>query len=223
MKQEMLNELLKEKLIFIFKTQRIDDESLIEAVQAVVNGGGRFIELTYDQPDGEACCHALGLLKERFGRKIILGTGTILDEEEARNAIDAGTEYIVAPNLSKEVCELCKEQDMMYMPGVFTGTECVNAWKWGADILKLFPGCEITLDYAQTLMGVVNVLPYFAVCKMDEAMFEDCLNIGYVGAGISRAVNSRELIENRDFAEIEKRTRRFVEIAARYNEKGGRS
>ena len=50
MKQEMLNELLKEKLIFIFKTQRIDDESLIEAVQAVVNGGGRFIELTYDQP-----------------------------------------------------------------------------------------------------------------------------------------------------------------------------
>ena len=109
------------------------------------------------------------------------------------------------------------------MPGVFTGTECVNAWKWGADILKLFPGCEITLDYAQTLMGVVNVLPYFAVCKMDEAMFEDCLTIGYVGDGISRAVHSRELIENRDFAEIGKRTSRCVEIAARYIDKGGRS
>ena len=223
MKQKMLDELLKEKLIFIFKTQRINDADLVKAVQAVVNGGGRFIELTFDQPEGAACCHALPLLKKHFGGKIILGTGTILDEDQAQKAIDAGTEYIVAPNLSKEVCDLCKEKDLMYMPGVFTGTECVNAWKWGADILKLFPGCEITLDYAETLMGVVNVLPYFAVCKMDEKMFEDCLKIGYVGAGISRAVNSRELIEKGDFQEIEKRTRKFVEIAAGYEQKGGRS
>ncbi|WP_300970472.1 bifunctional 4-hydroxy-2-oxoglutarate aldolase/2-dehydro-3-deoxy-phosphogluconate aldolase [Faecalibaculum rodentium] len=223
MKQDVLNQLVTEKLIFIFKTQRIGDEDLLRAVQAVVDGGGRFIELTYDQPSGTACCHALPLLKEHFGGKIILGTGTILDEDEAQKAIDAGTEYIVAPNLSREVCSLCREKDLMYMPGVFTGTECVNAWKWGADILKLFPGCEISLDYAETLMGVVNVLPYFAVCKMDETMFEDCLNIGYVGAGISRAVNSRELIEQGRFDEIEKRTRKFVEIAEKHEQKGGRS
>lgn len=82
-------------------------------------------------------------------------------------------------------------------------------------MLKLFPGCEITLDYAETLMGVIDVLPYFAVCKMDEEMFEKCLKIGYIGAGISRAVNSRELIANRNFAEIERRVRRFVHIASR--------
>ena len=214
-KQETLEALKAEKLIFIFKTQRIDDDDLLEAVQAVVNGGGKFIELTYDQPDGQACTHALRLLKEHFGDQIILGTGTILDEQECQKAIDAGSEYIVAPNLSKEVAELCTRREMMYMPGVFTGTEVVNAWKWGADVLKLFPGCEITLDYAETLMGVIDVLPYFAVCKMDEEMFEKCLKIGYIGAGISRAVNSRELIASRNFAEIERRVHRFVHIASR--------
>lgn len=216
MKKEILNKLMEEKLIFIFKTQRINQDDLIQAVQAVVDGGGKFIEVTYDQPTGEACINALRFLKEHFKDQIILGTGTILDEEEAQKAIDGGAEYIVAPNLSKEVAELCVQKDLMYMPGVFTGTEAVNAWKWGADILKLFPGCEITLDYAETLMGVINVLPYFAVCKMDEKMFEECLKIGYVGAGISRAVNNRQLIADRNFKEIEKRTRRFVEIARKY-------
>lgn len=214
-KKETLDALKADKLIFIFKTQRIEDDDLLHAVQAVVAGGGRFIELTYDQPTGQACVHALKLLKEHFGDQIILGTGTILDEQECQNAIEAGSEYIVAPNLSKEVSQLCIKHDLMYMPGVFTGTEVVNAWKWGADVLKLFPGCEISLDYAQTLMGVIPVLPYFAVCKMDEAMFEQCLKIGYIGAGISRAINNRELIASKDFAEIERRTRRFVEIASR--------
>lgn len=214
-KKQTLDLLKEKKLIFIFKTQRIQDDDLVQAVQAVVQGGGKFIELTYDQPTGDACAHALGLLKEKFGDQIILGTGTILDEQQAQKAIDAGSEYIVAPNLSKEVSKLCQEKDLMYMPGVFTGTEVVNAWKWGADVLKLFPGCEITLDYAETLMGVIPVLPYFAVCKMDEKMFKKCLKIGYIGAGISRAVNNQKLIASGDFKEIEKRTRRFVEIAAR--------
>ncbi|EOS62031.1 2-dehydro-3-deoxyphosphogluconate aldolase/4-hydroxy-2-oxoglutarate aldolase [Firmicutes bacterium M10-2] len=213
-KQETLNALKEEKLIFIFKTQRIEDDDLLRAVQAVVSGGGRFIELTYDQPTGQACVRALKLLKEHFGNQIILGTGTILDEQECQNAIEAGSEYIVAPNLSREVSQLCLKYDLMYMPGVFTGTEVVNAWKWGADVLKLFPGCEISLDYAQTLMGVIPVLPYFAVCKMDEEMFEKCLKIGYIGAGISRAINNCELIASKNFSEIEQRTRRFVKIAS---------
>lgn len=113
-KKETLDALKADKLIFIFKTQRIEDDDLLHAVQAVVAGGGRFIELTYDQPTGRACVHALKLLKEYFGDQIILGTGTILDEQECQNAIEAGSEYIVAPNLSKEVSQLCIKHDLMY-------------------------------------------------------------------------------------------------------------
>lgn len=47
-KKQTLDLLKEKKLIFIFKTQRIQDDDLVQAVQAVVQGGGKFIELTYD-------------------------------------------------------------------------------------------------------------------------------------------------------------------------------
>src|SRR5208283_1497063 len=76
---------------------------------------------------------------EKFGDKLLLGAGTILDPETARVALLAGAEFIVTPALNLQVIELARRYSKPCMAGALTPTEVVAAWQAGADIVKIFP------------------------------------------------------------------------------------
>src|SRR5208283_3242795 len=76
---------------------------------------------------------------EKFGDKLLLGAGTILDPETARVALLAGAEFIVTPALNLQVIELARRYSKPCMAGALTPTEVVAAWQAGADLVKIFP------------------------------------------------------------------------------------
>jgi len=45
---------------------------------------------------------------DKFGDKVLLGAGTILDPESARAALLAGAQFIVTPSLNLQVIELAR-------------------------------------------------------------------------------------------------------------------
>ena len=111
-------------------------EHALHAAEAIIAGNIGIAEITMTVP------HALQVMEkvaDKFGDKVLLGAGTILDAETARAAMLAGAQFIVTPSLSLPVIEMARRYSRPCMPGALTPTEIVTAWQAGADLVKIFP------------------------------------------------------------------------------------
>ena len=63
----------------------------------------------------------------------------MLDQEQARACIDAGARVVVAPIVDVATIAVCRRAGIPVLPGALTPTEVVQAWRAGADFVKVFP------------------------------------------------------------------------------------
>jgi 2-keto-3-deoxy-6-phosphogluconate aldolase len=75
-------------------------ESAAKAMQAAIDGGFNIVEFTLTTP---GCLDLVADFRKKYDGKIMVGCGTIMDIEDAQNALDAGSEFIVMPVLVPEV------------------------------------------------------------------------------------------------------------------------
>lgn len=68
-----------------------------------------------------------------------IGAGTVINEEQCRQAIEAGAKFIVSPGLGKDIAKVCRKHDVPYYPGCVTPTEIMKALGLGLTVLKFFP------------------------------------------------------------------------------------
>lgn len=128
-----LEKLKETKIVPVVVFHRV--EEVEPTMSALIAGGIPVAEITYRTACAGQC---IALATERFPEALI-GAGTVIDAEQAEQAIDSGAKFIVSPGLSKEVCEVCREHRIPYIPGVVTPTEILEALKLGLTNLKFFP------------------------------------------------------------------------------------
>lgn len=68
-----------------------------------------------------------------------IGMGTVTTAARAREAVAAGSEFLVTPNVSVAVAGIAREHDLFLCMGGLTPTELVAAHELGADLLKVYP------------------------------------------------------------------------------------
>jgi 2-dehydro-3-deoxyphosphogluconate aldolase/(4S)-4-hydroxy-2-oxoglutarate aldolase len=105
-------------------------------VDAMLAGGITVVEVTMTVPNALTL---LRELKQRHGKKLLLGSGTVTDAAQAEATIDAGAEFVVSPSLHLDVIAKTKELKRISIPGALTPTEVITAWRAGADYVKVFP------------------------------------------------------------------------------------
>lgn len=104
-------------------------------LEALRDGGIPVAEITFRT----ACAgEAIRLGCERYP-DMMIGAGTVINAAQAREALRAGARFIVSPGLSTEVCRVCAEADVPYLPGCVTPTEIMEALSLGLTTLKFFP------------------------------------------------------------------------------------
>lgn len=111
-------------------------EEAVAAIEAIRAGGIAILEITMTVPG------AVRLIEQvvgRYGGEALVGAGTVLGAETARACISSGAQFIVSPTLDLPTVDYCREQDVAVLPGALTPTEVVQAWKAGADMVKVFP------------------------------------------------------------------------------------
>ena len=122
-----------------------------EIAQGCLDGGIDCLEISYTLPNaGEV----IAALREKYGDKLVVGAGTVLDAETARHAILAGAQFIIAPNLSKEVAIVCNRYQIPYAPGctsvteavTFYGPKMVSVFKTPIPFMPILASGGITLD-----------------------------------------------------------------------------
>jgi 2-dehydro-3-deoxyphosphogluconate aldolase / (4S)-4-hydroxy-2-oxoglutarate aldolase len=105
-------------------------------VDAMMAGGVTVVEVTMTIPNALTL---LRELKQRHGKKLLLGSGTVTDASQAAATIDAGAEFVVSPSLHLDVIAKTRELGKVSIPGALTPTEVIAAWRAGADYVKVFP------------------------------------------------------------------------------------
>lgn len=131
-----------------------DASAMPHVVEALVAGGVTVIEITMTVPN------ALALLREtadRFGDAIVLGVGSVLDAQGARDAIAAGAEFVVSPVMKPEIITASHAAGAPAFVGAFTPTEIQTAHEHGADIVKVFPADVLGMAFFK---GVLAPMPH---------------------------------------------------------------
>lgn len=82
---------------------------------------------------------AIAALRQRFGESMVIGAGTVREKAQAAAAIEAGAQFLVAPNLDVPTINLAFDMGVLMLPGVFTPTEAQQAAQAGCRMVKLFP------------------------------------------------------------------------------------
>lgn len=105
-------------------------------VQAMIAGGVTVVEVTMTVP---GAIDVLKELRQEYGSRLLLGSGTVTTAAEAQNTINAGAEFVVSPSFHPEVIQVTKANGKLSVPGALTPTEVITAHRAGADYVKIFP------------------------------------------------------------------------------------
>lgn len=144
----------------VFAVVRVETvERGLEIAEGCYRGGVTAMEVSYTNANAGDVIKAV---REKYGDKMIVGAGTVLEAPTAVDAIrNAGAQFVVAPNFSEDVCTICNLYQIPYGPGCTTYSEMINALKAGASFLKCFP---ISNYYGPNLAKVFKVpCPQFPI------------------------------------------------------------
>ncbi|HEY9596071.1 MAG TPA: keto-deoxy-phosphogluconate aldolase, partial [Cyanophyceae cyanobacterium] len=95
---------------------------------AVAAGGMPLIEITWNS---DRASELIGKLRLELPHCTI-GTGTLLNHEQLRQAIDAGAEFLFTPHTDISLIQAAVEAGVPIVPGALSPTEIVTAWSAGA-------------------------------------------------------------------------------------------
>ena len=113
-------------------------ERLADAVplaRALVKGGLPVLEITFRTGVAVEALAAIA----RAVPDAIVGAGTVLDERQLRQAIDAGARFGVSPGCTAVLAQAVRASRLPFLPGVQTVSEALAAREHGFSLLKFFP------------------------------------------------------------------------------------
>ena len=205
-REQGLDVIRRTGVIAIMRTR--SSEQLLSAADAIRRGGVCAIEVTMTTPG------ALSIIERavaRYDQDVLFGAGTVLDTESARAAILSGAQFIVAPTLDKDLISLCRRYSVPVMPGVYTPTEALTAWQWGADMVKIFPSSAGGPAYIKALkapLPQIDMVPVGGVSVDNTAEF---IRAGAVAVGVGGALINQKLLDSGDLTTLTDRARRLIE------------
>lgn len=142
---------MKRNLIAILRG--ITPDKIKPTADTLIEAGFECIEVTLNSPTP---FKSIEVLAKNYSDQALIGAGTVCTAEDVKKVHDVGGRLIISPNLDKEVIQATKKLNMLSVPGVLTPSECMEALKYGADLLKIFPA---TMLGTENLKALRSVLP----------------------------------------------------------------
>ena len=207
-RKEIRDGLLARKISAIVRT---DDQSVAEqAMAAAVEGGFRVIEFTLNTPG------ALELITQfrSTDESLLVGAGTIMTPQAAKEAVNAGAQFIVSPVCDSAVIREAGEMGVVSIPGTQTPTEMQNAHEAGADFVKLFPAPTNVAEYIRYILGPQPHLKIFPTSGVNLDNMLEVLEAGAAGVGFVGPLFDLQSMRNRNFDDIRERAEKIVALLA---------
>jgi Entner-Doudoroff aldolase len=155
-----------------------NQEKAALAMAAAIRGGFRIIEFTLTVP-------GVYELVQDFSRSddLVVGTGTVLDPEDARKSVDAGARFLVSPVVDEVVISAANDLGVACMPGTHTPTEMLRAHRAGAQLCKLFPAPAGGPAWVKAVLGPMPQLKIVPTNGVDETNIDQWKAAGVFAMG----------------------------------------
>ncbi len=177
------------------------------AADCVAAGGIPIVEITMTVPEAVELISHLATHHEAM----IVGAGTLLDTETARRCADAGAQFLTAPSFDPALLEFAAQQDIAVLPGALTPTEVVNAWKAGADFVKVYPCSQVGGEkYIKALKTALPQIPLIAAGGVNQQTATNFILAGSAAIGVGNELIPPDAIEQRESSRIRELARRFT-------------
>jgi 2-dehydro-3-deoxyphosphogluconate aldolase/(4S)-4-hydroxy-2-oxoglutarate aldolase len=145
--------------------------------------GIQLIEITFTVPGAPQLVRRL-LAERPAGGPPWIGMGTVTTTARAEQAVAAGAEFLVTPNVSAEVAAIGRAAGLYLIIGALTATEVVAASEI-ADLVKVFPLPPVGGPaYLSALRGPLGDIPMLASGGFGVEEIPNYRNAGAIAFGI---------------------------------------
>lgn len=128
-----MSDLHKFPVIPVIVLDRADDA--VPLAEALLAGGLSIIEVTFRTA---AAAESIERITKALP-EMQVGAGTVVTPEQAKQAIEAGSQFGLAPGTDPETIAYFREREIPFIPGVMTPSDIQTAVKAGCRSLKFFP------------------------------------------------------------------------------------
>jgi 2-dehydro-3-deoxyphosphogluconate aldolase/(4S)-4-hydroxy-2-oxoglutarate aldolase len=187
-----------------------DPDAAVETVDALRRGGVTAVEVTANTEG------VLGMIRDVSDAfdDVVVGAGTVLDEETARAATLAGAEFVVTPSVDPDVVRTANRYGVPSVVGIGTPTEAVDAFERGADMVKVFPAKTLGPDFVSALDGPLSQIPTVPTGGVGLDNVAAFVESGATAVGVGSSLVDDDAVARGDFEQIEANARAFVDAVA---------
>ena len=214
-KQEVLHILKDQGMVPLF--YHPDIELGKKVLEACYKGGGRVIEFTARGDFAYEVFAALNKFCLDELPEMVMGVGSITDGAAASLYMQLGADFVVTASFKEDIARYCNRRKIPYMPGCGTLSEIGTAEEWGCDIVKLFPGSVYGPGFVKAILAPqpwTEIMPTGGVVPSEENL-KGWFDAGVVCVGMGSKLIGKQILEQRDFKGLEKKTRDTLALIKR--------
>ena len=181
-----------------------------DSARALAEGGLPVCEILLHRDE-----NSLSRIKEvaKKAPEVIVGAGSVISLQDAKEALDAGAKFFVAPGLVPEVVEFALKNNIPILPGCVTASDISIALNYGINILKFFPiyqlgGVDILAQYHGGPFGNVE---WVVTGGLNGKNFLPFAGIDYVlASGGDWMFNENDALNDKNYEQIVVNTRKTI-------------
>ncbi len=196
-------------IVAIVRGTQADD--IIRLADALHAGGIRAIEVTCNT---KGYLSRIEALTTSMAGQMAVGAGTVLDTATAKLVIDAGAQFVLAPNLNQEVVQLVHQYGKMAIPGVATPTEIMEAYRLGVDIVKLFPAGALGARYLKDVRAPLSHAAIMPVGGITLDNLPEFVKAGAFAFGIGGELVDKKALAEGNYSAITAKAQAFIRTFA---------
>jgi 2-dehydro-3-deoxyphosphogluconate aldolase/(4S)-4-hydroxy-2-oxoglutarate aldolase len=209
--KDMLEILQEHRIVAILRG--ITGEQADPTAEALCQGGVKLLEATMNT---EGALQLISRWRERFDGRVAIGAGTVLNVRMATDAVAAGAQFLISPNLDEAVIAYACERGVEIWPGVMTPSEIVRAYSAGARAVKIFPMATLGLGYLKEIRAPLDHIPMLATGGVTLANIGEFLAAGAAGVGLGSSLVPKALLQAGDYEGIARNTAQFTAAVAAF-------
>lgn len=198
--QNWLSNLSKYHLIAVIRSPNLQLGEKMAI--AMAEGGVKFIEITWNS---EQPAQLIKILRAKLPNCYI-GAGTIINQENFNQALDAGIQFAFSPHFDSQLLTLAHQHQIPFIPGTMSPTEIIKAWLAGASAVKVFPIQPLGgIEYIKTIRAPLNQIPMIPTGGIKLSQTEAFIQAGAIAVGLSSDLFPQNLIQQQQWHLISQR------------------
>lgn len=206
---EFYEELARVGIVPVVVLERLEDAAPL--AHALVAGGLNAAEVTFRTPHAAASIAAM----REAEPQMLVGAGTVVNMQQAREALDAGARFVVSPGYASDIVGCVLERGIPALPGTLTPSEVMAAEQQGLFVTKFFPASNFGgLDTIKALAAPFaqhRFMPTGGVSPENVGSYLECPSV--IACGGTWMVKPA-LFAQGDFSRVEELAREAAGIVA---------